>query len=126
MYAAAGHAAGCSWVSPAADHAAGGAAGDENKAEEPAKEAEGEEEKKEGGEEEKGRSSRKRNRGGGGNNVGASIDSLAEAAVRKLSAVEPKLELAGQQLQFLAHREQVYCPLQHPTPIVVETFMSSW
>ncbi|CAL8463190.1 g2724 [Coccomyxa elongata] len=75
---------------------------------EPAKEAEGEEEKKEGGgEEDKGRSSRKRNRGSGGNNSSASIDSLAEAAVKKLSAVEPKLELAGQQLQFLAHREQV-------------------
>lgn len=87
------------------------------KQEEPAKEAEGEEGKKEGSEEEKGRSSKKRNRGSGGNNSGASIDSLAEAAVKKLSAVEPKLELAGQQLQFLAHREQVCCRSQHPTPM---------
>ncbi|EIE21364.1 hypothetical protein COCSUDRAFT_48078 [Coccomyxa subellipsoidea C-169] len=76
-------------------------------AEEAAKEPEGEEEKKEG-DEEKGRSSRKRSRGNGfGGSGGQSIESLAEAAVRKLNAVEPKLELAGQTLQFIAHREQV-------------------
>ena len=74
---------------------------------EAAKEPEGEEEKKEG-DEEKGRSSRKRSRGNGfGGSGGQSIESLAEAAVRKLNALEPKLELAGQTLQFIAHREQV-------------------
>jgi hypothetical protein len=75
---------------------------------EAAKETEGEEERKEGADD-RGRSSKKRGRGAGGGG-GASIDSQADAAVRKLNAVEPKLELAGQTLQFLAHREQVPVP----------------
>lgn len=77
--------------------------------EEPAKEAEREKDRKED-EDDKGRGSlRKRGRvnGGSGGGGNASTELLAEAAVKKLNAVEPKLELAGQQLQFLAHREQV-------------------
>jgi len=82
--------------------------------EEPAKEAEREKDTREG-EDDKGRgSSRKRGRVNGGSGAGgnASTESLAEAAAKKLNAVEPKLELAGQQLQFLAHREQV-CAYVH-------------
>ncbi len=46
---------------------------------------------------------RKRGRG----SASSSIDALAESAVRKLSAIEPPLQLAGQDLQFQAQREMV-------------------
>lgn len=46
-----------------------------------------------------------RKRGGRGN--ASSIDALAESAVRKMSSVEPPLQLAGQDLQFQAQREMV-------------------
>ena len=47
----------------------------------------------------------KRKRGGGGS--GSTIDALADAAARKLSSAEPRLQLAGQELQFVAQRELV-------------------
>ena len=52
------------------------------------------------------RRSQARGREGGGGS-GSTIDALADAAVRKLSGAEPRLQLAGQELQFVAQRELV-------------------
>ena len=58
----------------------------------------------------------KRKRGGGGS--GSTIDALADAAARKLSSAEPRLQLAGQELQFVAQRELVMSPaVSHAVPL---------
>ena len=60
-------------------------------------------------------SSQKQGRRRGGRNGSAgSIDALADAAVRKLNSIEPKLQLAGQELQFVAQREPVHSFLHNP------------
>ena len=61
-------------------------------------------------------SSQKQGRRRGGRNSSAgSIDALADAAVRKLNSIEPKLQLAGQELQFVAQREPVHSLVENPT-----------
>ena len=60
-------------------------------------------------------SSQKQGRRRGGRNGSAgSIDALADAAVRKLNSIEPKLQLAGQELQFVVQRELVHSLLHNP------------
>lgn len=70
-------------------------------------------------------SSQKQGRRRGGRNGSAgSIDALADAAVRKLNSIEPKLQLAGQELQFVAQRELVHSLLHNPPLHSLHTALS--
>ena len=44
---------------------------------------------------------------GGRGSSNSTVDALADSAVRKLNSIEPRLQLAGQELQFAAQREMV-------------------
>ena len=54
---------------------------------------------------------------GGRGGAGGSVDALAESAVRKLSSIDPPLQLAGQNLQFQAQREMVSPSWPVPAPL---------